>query len=90
MAAGNLNEKPMGERVASLETQTITHHEWLTKVAGSLESLDQKVGDILTTIAGNKGFFNGVVFTLAALGGILGFILAKAWEYMVNGGHHPV
>lgn len=78
--------KEIGERVASLETQADNHHEWLTKVAGSLESLDQKVGKILTTMAGNQGFFMGVVFTLSTLGGIAGFIIAKLWD-KIFGGH---
>ena len=78
----------MGERVASLETQTTTHHEWLESVARDLKELNVKVGKILETLAGNKGFFSGVVFTLAALGGVIGFLCAKAWDYIANGGHH--
>lgn len=81
--------KDMGERVAQLETQTDGHHEWLESVARDIKEVNGKVGDILTVIAGSKGFLNGVVFTLAVLGGILGFICAKLWDHFINGGQHP-
>lgn len=80
--------KDVNERVASLEVQHNNHHEWLGAMARDMREMNVRVGKILETIANNKGFFNGIIFTLAALGGIIGFLCAKAWDYIVNGGHH--
>lgn len=80
-----MSPKEMGERVAVLEANNKTHHEWLEDVSVRLSSLDSKVGKILEAIAGNKGFFQGMVFTLTALGSILGVVMAKLWDSFVGG-----
>lgn len=57
-----------GERLAVLESQMRNLQEQHTEVMGKLESL-------LTAINRYKGFVGGMMFTLTAIGGVLGWLV---------------
>jgi hypothetical protein len=75
-----MDKIPDGERLATLESNDANHASKITELTTTVAEINKNVGLILVTMAGQKGFFHGVVFTLSVLGGIVGASLAEIWH----------
>lgn len=66
------------ERLVSIEVR-------LKKVEQNLEELTQSVGSIEAKITSSKGFIGGILFTVSAIGTVIGFLIS----YVIHGGPTP-
>lgn len=79
-----MSDKPDGERISVLEVESESHTSKITDLTKSVEEINKNVGLILIQMAGNKGFFHGIVFTLSIIGGLVGAFATEIWHSLVG------
>lgn len=80
-----------GERIAVLETQTVELQRQQTVVFDKLEDHDEALDEIRNgvheirgTIKQYRSFVGGVVFTITAVGGVMGALLMALWRKLTG------
>jgi hypothetical protein len=81
--------QPEGERLASLEAHAEDavreRHEIRTTLKNqdiALSTIRHDVHEINVKLSNWRGFFSGMVFTIAAIAGIIGAGLTALWNYL--------
>lgn len=70
------------ERIARTEQSQKHHDERMDDISDQLRELDDKVGNIISLMESQRGFYKGVLFTLTAIGGALGAIFTQIYHNM--------
>jgi len=73
------------ERIARLEQQaddTRTDHDQLV---GKVDAIAVDVHEIKEKLSNWKGFFSGVMFTVATLAGLIGAAITALWNHLSRG-----
>lgn len=83
--------KSEGERIAVLETQTVEIQRQQTVLFDKLQDHDEAldeiqkgVNDIRGTVKQYRSFVGGVVFTITAVGGVMGALLMALWRKLTG------
>jgi len=73
-----------GERVAVLEAVVEDLHDDMDEVKSDLRAIRDSLAQVELAISKHKGFFGGVVFTIGAVAGVVGAIVASIWHKLVT------
>jgi len=72
------------ERIAVLETKTAGIQQKLESHDEALEEIREGIHDIRGTIKGYRSFVGGMVFTITAIGGVMGALLMALWRKLTG------
>ena len=72
------------ERIAALETMVENLHDDLDSVKDDVHAMRGVLEEANLAISKYKGFFGGVVFTVGAIAGVVGAVVASIWHKLAT------